>query len=60
MRSYEDGPTYWKAYWGRVWGSMKRLTPYGTRQPGLPVRADIQYGTEKRSGLWNPGKMNIG
>lgn len=60
LSSDEEVPTYLKDDWGREWGSLKRLTPYGTRQPGLPVRADIQYGTEKRSGLWNPGKMNIG
>ena len=53
-------PTYLKDDWGREWGSLERLEPYGTRQPGLPKRANIQHGTEKRSGLWNPGKMNIG
>ncbi len=56
----EEVPTYLKDDWGREWGSLERLEPYGTRQPGLPKRATIQHGTEKRSGLWNPGKMNIG
>jgi arabinosyltransferase C len=45
--------TYLKDDWSRDWGSLQRLTPYyPNAQP-----AQLQLGTQTRSGLWNPAPL---
>ncbi|MFF2553406.1 arabinosyltransferase domain-containing protein [Nocardia sp. NPDC058058] len=52
LGSSETVPTYLKDNWARDWGSLEKYTPYYTANP-----AEIQTGTETRSGLWSPGKL---
>lgn len=60
LSSADVVPTYLKDDWGREWGSLERLTPYGTRQTQPPVMATVEHGVVKRNGWWSPGPMTIG
>ena len=46
-------PTYLMADIGRDWGALERYEPYG----GVDTLADIDTGTETRSGLWSPAPI---
>ncbi|WP_375335981.1 arabinosyltransferase domain-containing protein [Nocardia sp. SYP-A9097] len=52
LGSSQTVPTYLKDNWARDWGSLEKYTPY---YPA--TAAEIQTGTENRSGLWSPGKL---
>nr|WP_084515083.1 arabinosyltransferase domain-containing protein [Nocardia acidivorans] len=52
LGSSQTVPTYLKDNWARDWGSLEKYTPY---YPA--TAAEIQTGTETRSGLWSPGKL---
>lgn len=60
LTSSDAVATYMKDDWARDWGNLERLTPLRTRQNVDPVPARIEHGTELHSGLWTPGRMNIG
>ncbi|MFW0786228.1 arabinosyltransferase domain-containing protein [Gordonia sp. CPCC 206044] len=45
--------TYLQDDIGRDWGSLERYTPYGD----VTTLADIDTGTETRSGLWSPAPI---
>lgn len=45
-------PGYLKNDWGLDWGGLQRFTEI---QPAPP--AELEMGTEKRSGLWTPGPI---
>nr|WP_067696774.1 arabinosyltransferase domain-containing protein [Nocardia jejuensis] len=47
-------PTYLKDDWARDWGSLEQYEQY------YPAKAaEIQTGTETRSGFWSPGKLRV-
>ncbi|ATD69094.1 arabinosyltransferase domain-containing protein [Gordonia sp. 1D] len=46
-------PTYLMADIGRDWGALERYEPYG----GVDTLADIETGTQTRSGLWSPAPI---
>ncbi|GAA4789325.1 putative arabinosyltransferase C [Corynebacterium canis] len=52
-------PTYLNNDWQRDWGSLETYTLRTNSAGEEPVPAKIQYETHTRSGLWNPGKMQI-
>ncbi|GAB4582350.1 arabinosyltransferase domain-containing protein [Nocardia sp. IFM 10818] len=47
-------PTYLNDNWDRDWGSLEQYDQYYPAKP-----AQIETGTETRSGLWSPGKMRV-
>ncbi|WP_416381979.1 arabinosyltransferase domain-containing protein [Nocardia cyriacigeorgica] len=47
-------PTYLKDDWARDWGSLERYDQYYEAVP-----AELETGTETRSGLWQPGKLRV-
>jgi arabinosyltransferase B len=46
--------TYLSHDWGRDWGSLRRFDTIVDAEP-----AQIDLGTQTRSGLWSPGKIRI-
>ncbi|WP_168704500.1 arabinosyltransferase domain-containing protein [Gordonia paraffinivorans] len=46
-------PTYLMSDIGRDWGALERYEPYG----GVEAPAEIETGTETRSGLWSPAPI---
>lgn len=47
-------PTYLNKDWDRDWGSLEQYEPYYEAQP-----AEIDTGTQTRSGFWSPGKLRV-
>ncbi|KQB84575.1 arabinosyltransferase domain-containing protein [Corynebacterium oculi] len=56
--SYEL-PSYLRDDWGRDWGSIEIYEPRTNSAGQTPDTAEITQEEITRSGLWNPGKMNI-
>lgn len=51
--------TYLKDDWRRDWGSLSVYVPRTNSRGDIPVDAEIDIVEETRSGLWNPGGMNV-
>ncbi|WP_287001589.1 arabinosyltransferase C-terminal domain-containing protein, partial [Gordonia sp. UBA7860] len=45
-------PTYLRNNWGRDWGGLQRFTEVDPAPP-----AQLELGTARRSGLWDPGPI---
>ncbi|WP_018118222.1 arabinosyltransferase domain-containing protein [Corynebacterium mastitidis] len=56
--SYEL-PSYLRDDWGRDWGSIEIYEPRTNADGRAPDTAEITHREVTRSGLWNPGEMNI-
>ncbi|KQB87146.1 arabinosyltransferase domain-containing protein [Corynebacterium lowii] len=56
--SYEL-PSYLRDDWGRDWGSIEIYEPRTNSAGQSPDTAEITVEEITRSGLWNPGEMNI-
>nr|WP_152823144.1 MULTISPECIES: arabinosyltransferase domain-containing protein [unclassified Corynebacterium] len=56
--SYEL-PSYLRDDWRRDWGSIEIYEPRTNSEDQAPDTAEITQKEVTRSGLWNPGEMNI-